>query len=212
MTIVLICSVYRMAPRCGKPVPNFWMRILFRRQYHPSVCYLSRLMISSCHTLTRIQRWPDMCSNKYSNRIQISKFSLIMMNWKQVWRMVWQWYRQVSHMHFSRQSNCWSLRCSWNIACRRCSNYIFILHLTLGFNIQCIVQRQLQAKTRNIWDLVHIILEITQYLSVNQKVSFIWLIASKILFYVNSASVNLSMQPLPLLKRCGGEFTGALIT
>ena len=31
--------------------------------------------------------------------------------------------------------NCWSLRCSWSIACRRCSNYIFILHLTHGFNI-----------------------------------------------------------------------------
>ena len=33
------------------------------------------------------------------------------------------------------QFNRWSLRCSWSIACRRCSNYIFILHLTLGFNI-----------------------------------------------------------------------------
>ena len=36
--------------------------------------------------------------------------------------------------HFSRQLNCWSLRCSWSIACRRCSNYIFILNLTPGFN------------------------------------------------------------------------------
>ena len=34
-----------------------------------------------------------------------------------------------------RQLNCWLLRCSWNIACRRCSNYIFILHLTPGFTI-----------------------------------------------------------------------------
>ena len=25
-------------------------------------------------------------------------------------------------------------RCSWSIACRRCSNYIFILNLTPGFN------------------------------------------------------------------------------
>ena len=30
--------------------------------------------------------------------------------------------------------NMWSLRCSWSIACRRCSNYIFILNLTPGFN------------------------------------------------------------------------------
>ena len=29
---------------------------------------------------------------------------------------------------------CWSLRCSWSIACQRCSTYISILELTLGFN------------------------------------------------------------------------------
>ena len=28
----------------------------------------------------------------------------------------------------------WSIRCSWSIACRRCSNCIFILDLTPGFN------------------------------------------------------------------------------
>ena len=28
----------------------------------------------------------------------------------------------------------WLLRCSWSIACRRCSNYIFILDLTPGSN------------------------------------------------------------------------------
>ena len=32
----------------------------------------------------------------------------------------------------SRQLNCWSLRCSSIIACRRCSNYIFILDFTLA--------------------------------------------------------------------------------
>ena len=37
--------------------------------------------------------------------------------------------------HFDKQLNCWSLRCSWSIAYLRCSNYSFILHLTLGFNI-----------------------------------------------------------------------------
>ena len=36
--------------------------------------------------------------------------------------------------HSSRQLNCWWLRCSWNIACGCCSNYIFILNLTPGFN------------------------------------------------------------------------------
>ena len=41
-------------------------------------------------------------------------------------------YRKVSNI--SRQQNCWSLRCSWSIVCRRCSNYIFIINLTPGFN------------------------------------------------------------------------------
>ena len=40
-------------------------------------------------------------------------------------------------MHLSKQLNCWSLGCSWGIACRRCSNYIFILGLTPGLNILC---------------------------------------------------------------------------
>ena len=44
-------------------------------------------------------------------------------------------YRQLSNIrHVSRQLNCWTLRRSWSIACRRCSNYIFILELTPGFN------------------------------------------------------------------------------
>ena len=40
------------------------------------------------------------------------------------------WYKS----HLSRQWNCWSFRCICSIACRRCSNYIFILDLTPGFN------------------------------------------------------------------------------
>ena len=40
------------------------------------------------------------------------------------------WYKP----HLSRQYNCWSLRCSWSITCRRCSNFIFILDLTPGFS------------------------------------------------------------------------------
>ena len=38
-------------------------------------------------------------------------------------------------MRLCRQLNCWSIICSWSIACRRCSNYIFILHLSPGFNM-----------------------------------------------------------------------------
>ena len=39
------------------------------------------------------------------------------------------WYKS----HLKRQWNCWSLRCSWRIACQHCSNYI-IRDLTPSFN------------------------------------------------------------------------------
>ena len=66
------------------------------------------------------------------------------------------WYK----MHFSRQLSCWSLRCSWSIACRRCSNYIFILHLTPGFNILCKDNYKQRRETFKFGDLVQVILEI----------------------------------------------------
>ena len=47
--------------------------------------------------------------------------------------------------HPSRDSNCWSLRCNWSIACRGCSNYIFILYLTSSLNgldkNSCLIRR-----------------------------------------------------------------------
>ena len=53
------------------------------------------------------------------------------------------WYKS----HLSRQWNCWSLRHSWSIACRRCSIYIFIHDLTLGF--YGLGKDNIQDKTRN---------------------------------------------------------------
>ena len=44
----------------------------------------------------------------------------------------WLTVKSLISGHFRRQWNCRSLRCSWSIACRRCSNYIFILDLTPG--------------------------------------------------------------------------------
>ena len=62
------------------------------------------------------------------------------------------------------QKNCWSLRCSWSIACRRCSNYIFILDLTPGFiglgKDNCSTRRE----TVKFGDSVRLILEILRYL------------------------------------------------
>ena len=66
-------------------------------------------------------------------------------------------------MHFSRQLNCWSLRCSWSIACRRCSNYIFILNLTPGFNGLGKDNYNMRREAFKFWNLVHLILETLRY-------------------------------------------------
>ena len=67
--------------------------------------------------------------------------------------------------HLSKQYTCWSLRCSWSIDCRRCSNYIFIptQHLAsndwakttvkrdekhLSFEIRCAIYKRFDGKWR----------------------------------------------------------------
>ena len=75
-------------------------------------------------------------------------------------------YRQTSSIKRTLVSkkNCWSLRCSWSIACRRCPNYIFILDLITGFNGlgkgNCKMRRELS----NFCDLLRRILEIRWYI------------------------------------------------
>ena len=70
-------------------------------------------------------------------------------------------HRQVSNIRRTfRQLNCWSLRCSWSIACRRCSNYIFILNLTHGFNRLGKDNCKTRRETFTFWDSVHLTLEI----------------------------------------------------
>ena len=70
------------------------------------------------------------------------------------------WYKP----HLSRQLNCGSLRCSWSIACRRCSNYIFILDLTPGFNGSGKDNCKTRRESFKFWDLVRIVLEILPYI------------------------------------------------
>ena len=61
--------------------------------------------------------------------------------------------------HFSRQLNWWSLRCSWSIACRRCSNYIFILNSIPGFNGLGKDNNKMRREAFKFWVLVRLILE-----------------------------------------------------
>ena len=49
---------------------------------------------------------------------------------------------------------------SWSIACRRCSNYIFILNLTPGFNGLSEDNCKRIQETFKFWDLVWLILEV----------------------------------------------------
>ena len=62
--------------------------------------------------------------------------------------MIYMCYHQTSNIsHLIRQQNCWSFRCSWSIACRRCSNYIFIVDLTSGW-------RGWENVTELSWDIL----------------------------------------------------------
>ena len=65
--------------------------------------------------------------------------------------------------HLTRQDNCWSLRCGWSIACRRCSNYIFILDVTPGFNGLGKDNWKMRQETFKFWNLVLLILEVWWY-------------------------------------------------
>ena len=68
-------------------------------------------------------------------------------------------------MHRKRPYNCWSLRCSWSITCRRCSNYIFILGLTPGFSGLGTDNCKTEWETFKFWDSVCLILEVWQQLT-----------------------------------------------
>ena len=52
-------------------------------------------------------------------------------------------------------------------ACRRCSNYIFILNLTSGFNGLGIDNYKMRREAFMLWDLVRIILDNLRYFLIN---------------------------------------------
>ena len=58
------------------------------------------------------------------------------------------------------QYKCWLLRYSWSIAYRRCSNYIFILDLTPGFNTLGRDNFKTRRGILKSWDLVSLRLEV----------------------------------------------------
>ena len=90
----------------------------------------------------------------------------------QYWETTLRWiYRQFSNIRrilvLSRQLNCWPIRCSWSIACRRCSKNIFILDLTLGFNGLGKDNCKTRRKSFKFWYLVRLVSEILRYISLH---------------------------------------------
>ena len=57
----------------------------------------------------------------------------------------------------------YSVRCSWSIACRRCSNYIFIICLTPGCNGLDKDNCKMRRETLSFCDLIRLILEDLRY-------------------------------------------------
>ena len=97
------------------------------------------------------------CAYRFGKQLQISPHS-------------WYYsadYRQIYIINRTLVSNITlfrMLRCSWNNACLRCSNYIFIIESTLGFNIlrkyNCMTRRE----TVKFWDVVCLKIDIWRYL------------------------------------------------
>ena len=94
-------------------------------------------------------------------------------------RKVWLWFQMckqgidifklstsnISHTSVGNKTADHSDICSWSMACRRCSNYIFILDLTSGFSGLGKDNRKMRRGTFKFWALVHFILEVSPYLS-----------------------------------------------
>ena len=58
---------------------------------------------------------------------------------------------------------CWSLRCSCSITCQCCSNYIFILDLTPGFNGLDKGNCKARQETFKFWNLVWLYLTVVYF-------------------------------------------------
>ena len=72
--------------------------------------------------------------------------------------------------HLIWQLNCRSLTCCWSIACRRCSNYIFILDLIHGFNRLGKDNCKAGRESIKFWDLVRLILDTLRYLKIVDEI------------------------------------------
>ena len=94
------------------------------------------------------------------------------------------------------------LRCSWRIACRHCSNYIFILNLTPGFNGLSEDNCTRIQETFKLWDLVWLILEVLRYLQNSKDTQWVLLHIKRAEGIVQVAGIFRK-----LFRAFGDEFT-----
>ena len=73
----------------------------------------------------------------------------------------------LRNMAAGRQYNCWSLRCRRSMACRLCSNYMFILDITHDFNRLSKGNCKTKRETLKFGDLMHLILEFWRYVGMH---------------------------------------------
>ena len=110
-----------------------------------------------------------MILQQYTNRFVCRRQSSYTPRQRRNPSQTWLTYRHISNISrtFSRQLNAWSLRCSWSIAWRRCSIYIFILDLTPSFNGLGKDNCKTRGETIKFWDLVRLILETSWYIELD---------------------------------------------
>ena len=109
---------------------------------------------------------PDMLSYGIARPQQVNySITVLHVSWISTASPLIQMYRKTSNISRipSRQLKCRSLRCSRSIACRRCSNYIFILDLTSGFTGFAKDSRKTVREYFKCWVLVRLILETWRY-------------------------------------------------
>ena len=95
------------------------------------------------------------------------------------------WASNLQYKLHLRQYNCWSLRCSWSIACHLCSNYILILDLTPDFSGLGKGKCKTRGETFKFWHSVHLMIEVWCF--------FIWRIEWQLFMIITTYLVPCSI-------------------
>ena len=116
---------------------------------------LRKIMLAFCRRLGS-GRKSDEVRVPYNEILKICIIRLYIYIYIYVYIYIWTPSKLEYKPHLSRQYNCWSLRCSWSIACRRCSFWTYQLASLDCVKTKCMVRRE----AFKLWDFVWLMLEI----------------------------------------------------